>query len=135
MQKSTIRVLLVDDFEPSRSWVRSKLKVQEHLHIVGEAFDGLEAVQKAQELIPDLILLDIGLPNLNGIRAADRIQHVVPGAKILYLSQEHDIDIVRTALSNGAKGYLLKAAAESELLPAIEAVLGGEKFVSRCLNI
>ena len=77
MQSPPVRVLSADDFEPLRCWVRSKFNTQEHLRIVGEAVDGLEAVRKAQKLVPDLVLLDIGLPHLNGTLAAERIQQFV----------------------------------------------------------
>ncbi len=106
------------------------LRTREELQVVGEAGDGIEAVQRARELQPDLILLDIGLPKLNGIEAASRIHHVVPGVKIFFVTQHTDPDVVRAALSNGAKAYLFKADAASELLPAIGAVLRGEVFVS-----
>jgi DNA-binding NarL/FixJ family response regulator len=106
------------------------LKTSLELHVVGEASDGLEAVQKAQELNPDLILLDIGLPNLNGIEAQSRLCRLVPGAKVLFLSQNNDAELVRAALSNGARGYVLKVDAGRELLNAIKAILRGERFVS-----
>ena len=92
--------------------------------------DGLEAVQKAQELKPDLILLDIGLPNLNGIEAANRIGQVAPGANIIFLTQSSDKDVVEAAQSTGARGYVLKTDAGSELLAAIAGVLDGDDFVS-----
>jgi DNA-binding NarL/FixJ family response regulator len=88
------------------------------------------AVQKAQELNPDLILLDIGLPNLNGIEAQSRLCRLVPGAKVLFLSQNNDAELLRAALSNGARGYVLKVDAGRELLNAIKATLRGERFVS-----
>jgi DNA-binding NarL/FixJ family response regulator len=100
-----------------------------HTRVV-EASDGLEAVQIALELTPDLVLLDIGLPYLNGIEVAHRLCKTVPDAKVIFLSQETDEEVVRAALSNGAKGYVVKIDAESELLPAMEAVLRGETFVS-----
>lgn len=106
------------------------LRTQEQLQVVGEAGDGIEAIQKAQELQPDLILLDIGLPKLNGIEAASQLCQLIPGVKIVFVTQYNDPDVVRTAFSNGARGYLLKADAGSDLLPAIEAVLRGEVFVS-----
>jgi len=100
------------------------------LKIIGEASDGLEGVQKAEELKPELILLDIGIPTLNGIEAAHRISKLVPSATVLFLSQENDADVVATALSNGARGYVLKLDANGELLPAVESVLRGQHFVS-----
>jgi len=129
-----VRVLVVDDFEPWRDYVRSALKTQPELQVVGEASDGLEAVQKSQELQPDLILLDIGLPTMNGIESARRIKQLAPGAKILFASENSDVDVVRVALSDGARGYILKADAGHELLPAIEAVLRGDRFVSKRLK-
>lgn len=90
----------------------------------------LEAVQKAEELKPDLILLDIGLPNLNGLEAAKRIRQVAPNAAIIFLTQNSDRDVVRAALSNGALGYVLKADAGRELLAAVVRVLEGDDFVS-----
>jgi DNA-binding NarL/FixJ family response regulator len=110
------------------------LQQRHDLQIIGEASDGSEAVQKAEELRPDLILLDIGLPKLNGMEAARRLRQLVPGAKILFLSQESSQDVVREAVSLGAAGYIHKLHARSELLPAIEAVLGGKQFVSSGLE-
>jgi DNA-binding NarL/FixJ family response regulator len=133
-QIASVRVLLVDDFEPWRRIVCSMLKGQTELQIVGEAADGLEAVIKAQELKPDLILLDVGLPNLNGLEAASRILQVAPGAKILFLTQIRDKDIVRSALSFGAQGYVLKIGAGTELLSAVARVLGGDDFVSSAIK-
>jgi CheY-like chemotaxis protein len=101
---------------------------------VGEASDGLEAIQKAQELRPDLILLDIGLPTVNGIEAARRILQYAPNAKILFVSQERSSDIVQEALRTGACGYVLKSSAATELLPAVEAVLHGKQFASASLT-
>jgi CheY-like chemotaxis protein len=100
------------------------------LQIVGQASDGLEAAQKAHELQPDLILLDIGLPTLNGIDAARRIRKVAPKSKILFVSQESSSDVVEEALALGALGYVVKTHAGSELLAAVEAVRRGRQFVS-----
>jgi DNA-binding NarL/FixJ family response regulator len=97
---------------------------------VAEAGDGLEAVQRAKELQPDLIVLDIGLPNLDGLEAAKRIRQVAPAAKIIFLTNNSDEDVVRAALSDGAQGYVLKNDAARELLTAVRKVLGGEHFVS-----
>jgi DNA-binding NarL/FixJ family response regulator len=102
--------------------------------VVGEAADGREAVQKAQELQPDVILLDIGLPLLNGIEAASQIRNVAPNAKVVFLTQNNDPDVVREALSHGVAGYVLKMDAGIDLLPALEAVLRGETFLSNGLK-
>ena len=128
------RVLVVEDFEPFRRFICSTLGERPELEIVGETSDGLQAVQKAKELQPDLILLDIGLPTLSGIEAGHRISRVAPAAKVLFVSQNHDADVVTAALSNGAKGYVRKENAKTDLLPAVEAVLRGDRFVSRGLH-
>jgi DNA-binding NarL/FixJ family response regulator len=97
--------------------------------------DGLEAVQKAEELKPDLILLDIGLPTLNGIEAARQIRQLSPDSKIIFVSQESSRKVVQEALSLGAQGYVVKAMAAHELLAAVEAVIAGKQFVSRALQV
>jgi DNA-binding NarL/FixJ family response regulator len=105
------------------------------LQVVGEAMDGMEAVQKARRLKPDLVLLDIGLPELNGLDAARKIRRHDPGIKILILSQESSSDVVREAWKIGVRGYVLKAHAGTELLPAVEAVIRGERFLSSNLGV
>ena len=124
-----VRVLLVEDFEPFRRFIRPTLQEAE-LQVVGEVSDGLEAVQKAEELQPDLILLDIGLPTLNGIEAARRIRKLSPESKIIFVTQESSADVIEEALSSGAMGYVVKAHAASELLAAVEAVFQDRQFVS-----
>lgn len=134
MDPSTVRVLVADDFGPWRRFVRITLQTEQNICIVGEATEGLEALQRANETKPDLILLDFGLSKLDGMEAAKRIREVLPRVKILVASQYDEPDIVSAALKNGVDGYLLKIDAPSELLPAIEAVLRGEKFLSRSLK-
>jgi DNA-binding NarL/FixJ family response regulator len=119
---ATVRVLLVDDYEPWRQFVCSVLQKRPELEIVGEVADGLEAVQQAGELHPDVILLDIGLPTLNGIEAARRLRRISPDIKILFVSQESSADVVQEALSTGARGYVVKTNA-SDLLSAMNTVL------------
>jgi DNA-binding NarL/FixJ family response regulator len=128
-----VRVLVVDDFAAWQRCVLEKFRENRSFQVIGVAADGLEAVLKAEELQPDLILLDIGLPELNGIEAARRIRKVAPQSKILFLTQELDPDVAQAALSAGGHGYLIKSDADSELFAAVEAVMIGKRFVSRGL--
>ena len=130
MQPTLVRILVVDDFGPIRRFVCEALGKRQHLRVVGEALDGLEAIQKAVELKPDLILLDIGLPTLNGLEAARQIRKLVPESKVIFLSQESSADVLQEALRIGAWGYVVKVGAETELLTAVEAVISGKRFVS-----
>lgn len=117
------RILVVDDFEPWRRWVRSQLTPHSRFQIF-EAADGSEAVQKARALKPDLILLDIGLPGMNGIEVAKHIRQEGIAPEIVFLTQEHDAGVKNAAIATGAKGYLLKTSAASDLIPSLEAALG-----------
>jgi DNA-binding NarL/FixJ family response regulator len=129
MQAPRVRVLVIDDFEPWRRYICSILPEWRY-DLVGEASDGLEGVQKATELQPDLILLDVGLPTLNGIEAARRIREVSPKSKILAVSQQRSWDIAAGVLQTGAHGYVTKSHAGIELLSAIETVLQGRQFLA-----
>jgi DNA-binding NarL/FixJ family response regulator len=128
------KILVVDDFDRFRQFVFLSLRQRAEFQHIYEASDGLEAVQRAEELQPDLILLDIGLPRVNGIEAGRRIRRVSPNSKILFVSQESSADVVQEALHLGAQGYLLKADAAGELLPAVDAVLQGRQYLSRRLR-
>jgi len=132
-KRLSVRVLVVDDFTAWRQCVLEKFQENRSLQVIGVAADGLEAVLKAEELQPDLVLLDIGLPKLDGIQAAREIRKVAPESKILFLTQELDPDMARAALSAGGHGYLLKSDAHSELITAVETVMIGRRFVSRGL--
>ncbi len=134
MPAPSIRVLIVEDYEPFRRFVASMLQKQRELQIICEVSDGLEAVQKAEELQPDLIVLDIGLPKLNGIEAARRIRKLSPNSKILFLSENRSWDIAEEALRTSASGYVVKSDAARELLLAVEAVLRGKRYVSASLS-
>jgi len=127
---SSVSVLVVEDFEPFRQFVCSTVGDSSELQVICEVSDGLEAVQKAEELQPDLILLDIGLPTLNGIEVARQIRKLSPQSKILFVSQESSAEVIEEALSLGAMGYVVKVHAGSELLAAVEAVREGRQFVS-----
>jgi CheY-like chemotaxis protein len=114
-------VLLVDDFVEFRAAVSALLRKKPELQIIAEASDGGEAVEKSRQLQPDLILLDIGLPQLNGIEAAKQISKVAPHSKILFVSQETDPAVIEIALGLGA-GYVSKSCIQRDLLPAVESV-------------
>lgn len=133
MENSCVRILVVDDNEPWRRFLSRTLLKTADLEIIGEISDGPAAVQQAQLLQPDLILLDIGLPTLNGIDAAYQIREVSPMSRILFVSENRCPEIVEAALNTGARGYVVKWDAARELLPAIKAVLEGKRFVSDCL--
>ena len=127
-------VLIVDDFEPFRKVLRSMLEQESGLQIVGEASDGYKAIQKIEVLLPDLVLLDIGLPHLNGLQVARRVGKLSPQTRILFVSQEFSYPMVQEAFRLGVLGYVHKQRSTDDLLPAIEAVLSGNSFVSRGLS-
>lgn len=130
---TSIRVLVVEDFLPFRRLICSTLGKKPELEIIAEVSDGEEAVRKAEELKPDLILLDIGLPSLNGIAAARQIRKLAPDSKIIFVTQESSADVVQEALSVGALGYVAKTTMNGSLLAAVDAVLEGKQFVSKNL--
>jgi DNA-binding NarL/FixJ family response regulator len=124
-----VRILLVEDSEPFLGFVSSTLALQPELQVVGEAQNGLEAVEKAEALQPDVILLDIGLPGLNGIDTAHQIRKLVPDARIIFLTQESYPDVVAEAFRLGAWGYIIKVHVSKDLPRALNAVIEGKKFV------
>jgi len=126
----TFIVFVVEDNEPFRRFLCSLLERRSEFKII-QASDGLEAVRKAEECQPDLILLDIGLPKLNGIEVAKQARRFAPHARLLFVSQESSSDVVEEAFRVGARGYVHKQHTQRDLLPAIETVLAGKKFVSR----
>jgi DNA-binding NarL/FixJ family response regulator len=126
---SSVRVLVVEDFAPFRQFIRSTLGERTDWQVIGEVADGLEAVRKAEELKPDLILLDIGLPTLTGIEAARQIRKLAPESKIIFLTQESSADVMQEALSLGACSYVLKCGAARNLSAAVEVAIRGECFV------
>jgi DNA-binding NarL/FixJ family response regulator len=127
---SSVRALVVDDFEPFRRLICSILLRRQDLQVVCEVSDGLEAVQRAEELKPDLIVLDLGLPTLNGIEAAREIRKVSPDSKIVFVSVASSADIVQEAFRSGGLGYVVKTKIGIDLLVAVEAILEGRQFVS-----
>ena len=131
---SNLRVLVVEDHIPFRRFISSTLKKKRNLQIIGEVSDGLEAVQKVEQLKPDLILLDIGLPTLNGFDVAREIRRRVRESKIIFLTLECDADLMQEAFTLGASGYVVKTMAGSDLLAALEAVASGKQFASSTVH-
>ena len=128
---ASVRILIVDDFEPWRRFLSSFLQQDPAWQIICEASDGLEAIEKSRELQPDLIVLDIGLPKLNGIEVARQIRQISPRSRILFLSENCSPAVVRAALSAGGGGYVVKSDAASDLFVALEAVIANKRFVGR----
>jgi DNA-binding NarL/FixJ family response regulator len=124
------RVVIVDDFRHWRESVRLILQDYERVQVVAEVADGLQAVEEVRRLRPELVLLDIGLPSLNGIEAAVRILQHTSATRIVFLTASNHAAIVSRSLETGAQGYVLKTDASKELWSAIEAVLCGNRFVS-----
>jgi DNA-binding NarL/FixJ family response regulator len=130
MEAKPIRILLADDHNVMRRGLRLLLESQPGFSVVGEAADGHQAVEQAQALRPDVVVLDIAMPHLNGAEAAHRINELLPNTAIVILSMHSDESYVLRALKAGAKGYLVKDSAESDLIGAIKAVSSGKAFFS-----
>jgi len=129
-----IRILLADDHEVVRDGVRALLEKQPDMLIVGEAADGREAARLADELAPDVVVMDVGMPNLNGIDATRRILAAHPQIAVVILSMHQDESYVLRSLKAGAKGYLLKESLRSDVLEAIRAVSRGRSFLTRKIS-
>ena len=130
MSGHAVRVLLVDDFLPWREYVRTLIAERKDLSIEAEASDGLEAIEKIKEAQPELVLLDMGLPKLNGIEVLKQALVISPSIRIIVLTQENSADFVQEAVRLGAMGYVNKADARTELLRAIDSVLQGRRFAT-----
>jgi DNA-binding NarL/FixJ family response regulator len=122
--------MVVEDHKAFLDRICSALRKQRDIEIVGEIQNGLEAVERAAALQPDLIILDIGLPDLNGLEAARRIRTLAASAKIIFLTLESSPEIVNEALRLGARGYVLKPNFARDLPAAVEAVMNGKRFAS-----
>jgi DNA-binding NarL/FixJ family response regulator len=129
-----MRVLVVEDYIPFRRFISATVSKRHNLEIICEVADGLEAVKKAEELHPDLILLDIALPTLNGLAAARLIRKLVPKSKIIFVTTESSADVAQEAVNLGAQGYVVKAMAGADLLTALELVSCGKQFASSTLG-
>jgi DNA-binding NarL/FixJ family response regulator len=123
------RILIVDDHRAWRQQISEKLRNDLRYRVIGEAVDGLDAVRAAETLKPDLLVLDIGLPKLNGLEVARQVLASAPQLRILFLSEQHSPEFAEAALATGAYGYVVKSDAGSELLPAITALVEGRTFI------
>jgi two-component system, NarL family, response regulator NreC len=130
----SIRVLLADDHKLIRAGLRLVVDQQADLSVVGEADDGRQAVEMAKSLKPDVVVMDIGMPNLNGIEAARQIMEIRPDAAVVMLSMHSDEGYVLRALGAGARAYLLKDSATTDLVQAIHAVVEGKSFFSPAVS-
>ena len=126
---SKLRIMLADDHETVREGLKMIVNAQDDMEVVGFAGDGREAVAKAQELLPDVLVMDISMPKLNGLKATEKIHEVCPQVKVLTLSRHADDGYIREILGAGACAYVLKQSAPSELIHAIRAVAGGGKYI------
>lgn len=124
-------VLVAEDYPAFRRFLAATMQCRPDLQVICEVADGLKAVEKAGELQPELVLLDIGLPMLNGIAAAREIRILSPKSKILFVSQESSVEMVQAALQTGAEGYVVKTDAACELIAALDAVLRGQTYLSK----
>ena len=125
---ATVRIFIVDDYEPWRRAVCSILQQQKDLEVICESSDGLEAVQKSAELQPDLVLLDIALPNLDGLEVARQVRKVSPGSRILFLTMQDSPEVAQEALMIGALGFVIKLDAARDLLFAVNTVMRNQRF-------
>lgn len=127
MQK--IKILIVDDHGIFRDGIHALIGLYDDLEIVGEASEGKEAIEKALELAPDVVIMDIAIPGMDGLEATRRIKKKNPGIKVLVLTQHDNKEYVLSAIKAGATGYVPKRATSSELISAIRAVYGGDSFL------
>jgi DNA-binding NarL/FixJ family response regulator len=127
---ASLRILIVEDSQPWRRAIRSILQESPDLVVICECSDGLEAIRKSEQLQPDLVVLDIGLPKVNGLEAARCIRKVAPDSRILFLTAYNSAELLDEALQTGALGYVVKSNTATDLLPAVNAVMHDHRFVS-----
>jgi len=126
---SKLRIMLADDHETVREGLKMIVNAQDDMEVVGVAADGREAIARAQELQPDILVMDISMPKLNGLKATQKLNEVCPHVKVLTLSRHADDGYIRELLAAGAWAYVLKQSAPSELIHAIRAVAAGGKYI------
>jgi len=127
----SLRILVIDDHVVFRKQVCAFLETQAGFEVICEAGDGLEGIRQAEELQPDVIILDVSMPTLGGIEAAVRIRKVAAKSRIVFLSQHNSEGVAKAALATGAHAFVTKVTAATDLIPAVQAVLEGKNFVSQ----
>lgn len=127
---SSLRILLVDDHEIVRKGLRAIVERRTGWEVCGEAGDGQEALRRANELHPDLVIMDVMMPKLNGVESTRRIMAELPHTKIVMLSMHNSEELMKEALEAGARGYMVKGDVVNELAPAVQAVMKGRNFIS-----
>jgi len=130
-EKATIRILIADDHPVVRHGLRTLLSERQGWKVVAEAADGMEAVEMAEQFRPDVILLDVSMPRMHGLEACRRIRHNVTECEVLIVTQHDSVQMLREALSSGARGYVVKSNVTRDLLAAVEAVSQHRDFTAR----
>ena len=125
-----LKILVVDDHEEFRKYLYGLLESQPRFAVVGEAANGVEAIDRARELQPDVVVLDINMPVLGGIEAAEQILLLAPKTQIIFLSQDDSEMMIQGAMAKGARAYVVKTSAATDLVEAVDCVVTGKKFVS-----
>jgi DNA-binding NarL/FixJ family response regulator len=129
-----ISVIVVDDHHLVRQGIRSLLEKAPDIRVVGEAADGVEAVKLAQQMKPDVVVMDILMPNLNGTQAAEQMRSLMPAPRVILLTMYSDLTLVQQALRYGVRGYLLKRSVVEELLLAVRAAAHGDLYLSPAIS-
>ena len=133
-KNALIKVLLVDDHAVVRDGIRARLEQQENFVVVGEAVNGREAILKAAELTPDVVLMDISMPVMNGMDAAKQLREIHPDMKVIILTMHEHKEYIQGVIRCGAHGYIVKDVSSSEMINAIKTVIGGETYYSSCVS-
>lgn len=133
-QPFPIKILLVDDHAVVRDGIRARLERSSDFEVVGEAVNGREAIQKVDELMPDVVLMDISMPVMNGMDAARQLRDNYPDMKVIILTMHEHKEYIQGVIRCGAQGYIIKDVTAQEMISAIKTVVGGETYYSSCVS-